>query len=119
MFSESTEGLGHCHKSLFLSPLQLLAVSDGPPHVCRSALDLHSHSQTSHAIFHDLLDNADASQHSLTDIRQDKTCILAMLHFINTSWVKVLLGANGKMWEFLPHTLLGVLGLRVGQHLLC
>lgn len=53
------------------------------------------------------------------DIRQDKIRILAMLHFINTTWVKVLLGANGNMWEFLPHTLLGVLGLRVGQLLLC
>lgn len=85
MFSEGTEGLRHCQKSLFLSPLQLLTLSDGSPHVCRSALDLHSHSQTKHAIFHHLLNNADASQHFSEHIRQDKTCILAMLHFINTT----------------------------------
>lgn len=37
MFSEGTEGLRHCQKSLFLSPLQLLALSDGPP----TSADLH------------------------------------------------------------------------------
>lgn len=95
MFSKSIEGFRHCYnKSIFLFTFAIVnTVSDGLPHIYRSAstggwfsftLSINE-SQTQHVISYGLhlLNNADASQHFLTHIRQDKTCILAMLHFIN------------------------------------
>lgn len=83
MFSESSEGLRHCHQSLLLSPLQLFTLSDGPPtllHICTGPASSLS-DQICH--FSDLLNNADASQHLLKYTREGKTCILALLHFIS------------------------------------
>lgn len=117
MFNKSIEGLRHCYnKSIFLLTFAIVnAVSDGLPHIYRSAstggwfsftLTINEN-QTQHVIFYDLhlLNNADTSQHFLTHIRQDKTCILAMLHFINiTVWSRCCLETMGIHGILATHT---------------
>lgn len=102
MFRKSIEGLRHCYtKSVVLFTFAIVnTASDGLPHVYRSAstggwfsLTLSiNENQTQHVIFYGshLLNNAE------THRRQDKTCILAMLHFINiTVWSRCCLETRG------------------------
>lgn len=108
MFSKTTEGLRHCYtQSIFLFTSAVVnSVSDGLSHLHRSAstgpwfsftLSI-TENQTKHVIFQALhfLNNADASRHFLRHIRQDKTCIVAIFHFINsTDWSRCSLETRG------------------------